>query len=204
MLSTVSPHQSSPMISPVRPGKLTASVLDVTDQNVSRSTTGSSNSGDGSSEGSETGVHSVHLQGDGPCEEERLGGQSMYSGRCLPKLLTDSVVGRLTINVLPDVVFLEIFDFYRKESKDPAVRTPIVWYSPSWRWKELVQVCRKWRHIIFGSPRRLDLRVVCTKTTSTTSLDIWPFALIDIICFPPYTVNEEGVANVIAVVERHD
>jgi hypothetical protein len=54
--------------------------------------------------------------------------------------------------------------------------------------------------VIFGSPRRLDLRVVCTDTTpTTTSLDIWPLFPISISC--RYT-DEKGVENVIAAVEH--
>ena len=75
------------MIPRVHPGKLTAPVLDETKMYPKAPPV----LGDDPPEGSEmrpTRVHSVHLQEDGPCEEER--DESMYFGRCLPKLLTDS------------------------------------------------------------------------------------------------------------------
>src|SRR6266446_1564319 len=42
-------------------------------------------------------------------------------------------------------------------------------------WQRLVHVCRRWRNVVFGSPRRLNLRLVCTpKTPARDTLDIWP------------------------------
>ena len=67
-------------------------------------------------------------------------------------------------------------------------------------------VCRRWRHVVFGSPRRLDLRVVCTNTTPTSRLlDIWPpFPII--VSLPPLfpELDENGVNNLIAALECRD
>jgi hypothetical protein len=52
---------------------------------------------------------------------------------------------RLTIDILPDDALLEIFDFYLGETE---------WTN---RWHILVHVCRRWRLVVFGSPRRLNL-----------------------------------------------
>ena len=42
-------------------------------------------------------------------------------------------------------------------------------------WQTLVHVCRRWRSLVFQSPRRLNLRLVCTpKTSLRDTLDIWP------------------------------
>ena len=62
--------------------------------------------------------------------------------------------------MLPDDDLLEIFDFYVIGSRD--------------RWQTLVHVCRRWRSIVFGSPRRLNLRLVCSTNTPTVTLDVWP------------------------------
>jgi hypothetical protein len=65
------------------------------------------------------------------------------------------------IDVLPDDVLLEIFDLYVDE--DPKA------------WQSLVHVCRRWRCLVFASPRRLNLRLVCTLGTPVRDmLDIWP------------------------------
>src|SRR6266850_1641170 len=78
------------------------------------------------------------------------------------------------IDMLPDDVLLEIFDFYRE---DPAFHT-LIGSIYTWRWQALIQVRRRWRCVIFGSPLRLDLQIVCTDRTPTrTSLDIWPHFL---------------------------
>ena len=64
--------------------------------------------------------------------------------------------------MVPDVALLTIFDFYMDEEK---IET----------WQTLVHVCRKWRNIVFGSPRRLNLRLFCTaRTLRRRKLDIWP------------------------------
>jgi hypothetical protein len=42
-------------------------------------------------------------------------------------------------------------------------------------WQSLVHVCRRWRSLVLTSPRRLNLRLVCTpKTPAKDALDIWP------------------------------
>ena len=47
-------------------------------------------------------------------------------------------------------------------------------------------MCRRWRSVVFGSPRRLDLRLFCTNITrSRDRLDIWP-AL-------PLIINDTGL-----------
>src|SRR6266852_5443496 len=73
------------------------------------------------------------------------------------------------IGVLPDEVLLEIFDFY-------VVMSP--WHSFKARieaWQSLVHVCRRWRSVVLGSPRRLNLRLYCTpETPAKNKLDVWP------------------------------
>jgi hypothetical protein len=42
-------------------------------------------------------------------------------------------------------------------------------------WQLLAHVCRRWRSLLFGSPRRLNLQLVCTpRTPARATLDIWP------------------------------
>jgi hypothetical protein len=62
--------------------------------------------------------------------------------------------------VLPEDVLLEIFYFY--VGKAQGIQA----------WRYLVHVCRPWRSVVFGSPRRLNLQLVCT--AKTRALDIWP------------------------------
>ena len=51
-------------------------------------------------------------------------------------------------------------------------------------WHTLVHVCRKWRNIVFGSPRRLDLRLYCTeKTPVRKTLEVWPLLPIVVYGF---------------------
>ena len=75
----------------------------------------------------------------------------------------------MTIDVHPDDVLLHIFDvcFPEKPGSFIPDRTEV--------WQELVHVCRRWRELVFQSPRRLDLQLLCTAGTPVVKmLDIWP------------------------------
>jgi hypothetical protein len=79
------------------------------------------------------------------------------------------------IGILPDDVLLEIFDFYLDEYIIYGVKSHIE------AWQSLVHVCRRWRSLVFGSPRRLNLRLRCTpETPAKDAMDIWPALPIDI------------------------
>ena len=65
--------------------------------------------------------------------------------------------------MLPDDVLLEMFCFYQEDSDQPG------------EWHVLVHVCRGWRQVVFTSPLRLDLKIICTPTTPVRKyLGIWP------------------------------
>src|SRR6267154_4105393 len=70
--------------------------------------------------------------------------------------------------MLPDDVLLEIFAFYVEEINFYSIHA----------WHTLVHVCRKWRIVVFGSPRRLNLRLQCgtarKPVRARETLDIWP------------------------------
>ena len=96
--------------------------------------------------------------------------------------------------MLPDDVLLAIFDFCVDEYPIPKPGTET--------WQSLIHVCRQWRRIVFGSPRGLNLRLVCTARTPVRDmLDIWPpFPLV----IQNSTSLTEGVDNIVAVIERRD
>jgi hypothetical protein len=108
------------------------------------------------------------------------------------------IIDKMTIDILPDNVLLEIFHFYKD---DPASSDGF-----TWRWTTLIHACRRWRHIVFGSPRRLDLRLRCSDRTPTKRLlDIWPpFPIALYVMMVVVPVNEEGLENIMAAVERRD
>ena len=93
----------------------------------------------------------------------------------------------VSINVLPDDVLLDIFGFYVAET----------WRS---EWQTLVHVCRRWRSIVFGSPRSLELLLVCSdKTPARATLNVWPPLPLHIDC---QAIGES--ADIVAVLERSD
>ena len=70
--------------------------------------------------------------------------------------------------MLPGDILLEIFEFYVDEAVDD---TKIGIEA----WQTLVHVCRLWRNLVFGSPRCLNLRLVCTPGTPVRKApDLWP------------------------------
>ena len=80
----------------------------------------------------------------------------------------------ISIDVLPDEVLLEIFDFYVPLVPQGLFR-PLKLKGETEVWQSLVHVCRRWRSIVFGSSRRLNLRLVCSSRTPVRdTIDIWP------------------------------
>jgi len=118
---------------------------------------------------------------------------------CAPTAADQATSAQATIDVLLDDLLLQIFDLYREES---TRRYPV---KAAWEWTTLAHVCRRWRAIIFASPRRLHLRVTCDpRTPVKTSLDVWPPFPIAITCFPFHTIDKEGEDNLVAALEHRD
>ena len=65
-------------------------------------------------------------------------------------------------------------------------------------WQSPVHVCRQWRSlVVFGSPRRLNFRLVCTHKSATKgALDIWP--ALPLVVSGDITFSVAGKDNVIA------
>ncbi|KAF8502721.1 hypothetical protein F5888DRAFT_1887397 [Russula emetica] len=112
--------------------------------------------------------------------------------RCLRELIT--------FKVLPDDVLLEIFGFcaigdFRLRDK-----------RRTWGWQVLAHVCRRWRNVVFQSPRHLNLRLLCTsKTPARDTLDIWPPLLLIVPDTKKIFIDKSSsVDNIIAALERND
>ncbi|KAH9035490.1 hypothetical protein EDB85DRAFT_2143656 [Lactarius pseudohatsudake] len=103
------------------------------------------------------------------------------------------------INMLPDNVFLEIYNFcLRDPTKYPLQK----------QWQRLVRVCQRWRRIIFASPRRLDLRLTCTHGTPVAqNLAYWPVTLPLTIDYPrlwrsDYRFSHAPDDNIVAALQH--
>ena len=102
----------------------------------------------------------------------------------------------IRIDVLPDDILLEIFDFC--VIVDPASRSK----RATEAWQELVHVCRRWRNLLFESPRRLNLRLYCTPTTpARDTLDVWPALPLIINGF---NVSRSDTDNVITALGQNN
>ena len=92
---------------------------------------------------------------------------------------------------------LEVFDFYLEEDLDEAFFKFEIEV-----WQTLVHVCRRWRSIVFGSPRRLELRLVCgAETPARDTLDVWPSLPLII---RDDILPTEYVDDIIAALKRSD
>ena len=112
-----------------------------------------------------------------------------FAQSCNIKLTSEcNHIGWVTIDILPDDVLLDIFDFLVVEVEN--------------RWCTLVHVCRRWRNVIFGSPHRLNLQLICSdKTPVREMLDVWPPLPIVI---RHSSRSNSGWDNVIAALGRND
>jgi len=104
--------------------------------------------------------------------------------------------------MLPDDALLEIFDFYMVEDFEPYDEQRIE------EWMTLAHVCRRWRSVVFQSPHRLNLRLLCTPDRpARDSLDIWPS--FPLVIYDSYSIlwndsDTSGVDNIIAALEHND
>ncbi|KAH9958061.1 hypothetical protein BC827DRAFT_1222011 [Russula dissimulans] len=102
------------------------------------------------------------------------------------------------VDILPNELLLEIFDFHRLATLcDPS--------SP-WQWHRLAHVSQRWRHVVFSSPCRLDLRLVYTyKNPVRKTVDLWPVFPIS-IWYPVSSeyrrLTSEDEGNVLAVLKH--
>ena len=105
--------------------------------------------------------------------------------------------------MLPDDLLLEIFDFCRIH---PSFKFIFHLGCPGlWKWHLLAHVCQRWRQIIFESPQRLDIKILCTpKTPIREKLHIWPTLPIVVDCNSIDGIGTEGEDNLVAALGHSD
>ncbi|KAI0298211.1 hypothetical protein BC826DRAFT_1184390 [Russula brevipes] len=131
---------------------------------------------DDPSEGLQMGERSTHLHGEFYGPQDRAG-----------------------IDKLTDDALLEIFDFHLNGNYIlPRPRNADEWHT-------LVHVCQRWRNIVFASPHRLNLLLLCTHNRPVRAmLDIWPLLPLTIGYNRPNAWQGQDADNVIAALEHHD
>ena len=136
--------------------------------------------------------------------EVRLRRDLAASLRPLSRGTGPSYRNRTTINMLPDDVLLEMFiSCLRRPYEAP--------FSCMLAWHVLVHVCRRWRRIIFSSPRHLDLKILCTLGMPVRkNLGCWP-AFPIVVDYHVYWSPGSGKSvltdeedNIIAALEHPD
>jgi hypothetical protein len=109
----------------------------------------------------------------------------------------------ITISKLSDNVLLEIFDVCQI-NHDPPIR-PVALPEAVWDWLILAHVCQRWRQVIFASPLRLNLRILCTNgTPARKNLNIWPTFPIHLEYFYRQAIQAIDEDNIIAALENPD
>jgi hypothetical protein len=105
--------------------------------------------------------------------------------------------------MLPDDILLEIFNFYVDGYVDDYLG-PFKGVEATWI--KLAHMCRRWRSVVFQSPRRLNLQLVCTANTPVRdTLDIWPpFPLIIYIFGKIIYKDELSSLDVIVAALEHN
>ena len=114
---------------------------------------------------------------------------------------TVSVPRSTAIDILPDDALLHIFDSCRVDHNPDELP-----FHPVWQWQRLIHVFRRWRLIMFSSPRRLELYLLCKRGTPVRkNLDLWPAFPIIIDNFY-YTLSKslDDDDNIIAALEHPD
>ncbi|KAN0131226.1 hypothetical protein V8E53_010930 [Lactarius tabidus] len=115
---------------------------------------------------------------------------------------------KATVNNIPDNVLLEIFSFYLYDTdpdRDSYFRDTRKWQT----WRILAHICQRWRRIIFSSPRRLNLHIICTPGTPVgKNLAFWPVVLPIILDYYPKpfcgsgSLDPDDEDNIIFVLEH--
>ena len=144
----------------------------------------------------------MHIQIEGitfPCQCTLLKIVPSTDVSCAGKLRP---IHASTISMLSDDVLLEIFDFCQK-NHTPGPQCEAL-PGAVWDWQILVHVCQRWRQVVFASPLRLNLRILCKPGTPVRKhLDIWPIFPIHIEYMIPEAI--EGIDdNIVAALEHPD
>jgi hypothetical protein len=120
--------------------------------------------------------------------------------------IVDRIQRRETIiNVLPDDVLLQIFEWCRVDCNPPW--SP---FDPALDLHRLIHICRRWRQVIFSSPPCLAVYLLCTyRKPASKNLGFWPAfpIVIDYINYPGYngkTLSPNDEDNVIAALKNPD
>jgi hypothetical protein len=104
-------------------------------------------------------------------------------------------VALVTVHHLPDIALLDIFRFYHDGSDVDE-------------WHTLVHVCQRWRDLVFESPHRLNLRLLCNRRRPVMALpDIWsalPIVIEDDYRGTCLGTWDEELDNIIAALEHPD
>lgn len=145
---------------------------------------------DAPTEGAVTGGNLIFFQEE---HDEERGQRMSLAWYSVTSTDPPNVGRRVMIDKLPGHILLEVFNFFVNEANQIE------------GWHTLAHVCQTWRNIVFDSPRRLNLRLLCTARRRVRELlYIWPALPIILRDRDGPTSLVEGVDNIIAALEQND
>ena len=132
-------------------------------------------------------------------EAGRLGSSQTWTDSDSDRPFPCVIIGKLPDDVLLEifvcVVGLQVHDYFPDDEPRHLESG----------WRTLVHVCKRWRSVVFSSPRRLDLRLFCTNTRPVKLLlDIWPPLPIYIYACHSGKSPLQGVTNILAALKQHN
>ena len=117
--------------------------------------------------------------------------RTFFAWQSVPAIDWWDVLARMTVDMLPDFALLEIFDLHANGFEAQIEE-----------WHTLVHVCRKWRDVVFRSPRRLNLRLYCgPRTPVREMLNVWPCLPIVVGAYGSEIQDED---NIVAALEHNE
>jgi hypothetical protein len=106
------------------------------------------------------------------------------------------------MGTLPDDVLLEIFDFYISADDTPHYGLKVPQHEDGWH--TLVHVCKRWRLVVFASPCRLNLQLLCTNRRPVrNALDVWPSFPLVIKSYRGLSRSQD-TSNIIAALKQQN
>ena len=103
-----------------------------------------------------------------------------------------------SVDALNDDILLIVFNYYRKDDEKYWLRLG---------WCKLAHVCRRWRHLIYGSASYLDVRLLCTNGSPgvDTLAHLPPLPLVIDYQFETATIDaveEWGISHALQLRDR--
>ena len=105
------------------------------------------------------------------------------------------------MDILPDDILLCIFKVYMNGTFRKGWHILAHGVKEWHHWHGLVQVCRRWRTLVFSSPHHLNVQLLCSAQTPARKLDTWP--ALPVVVYQHHFLKQK-LDNLLAAVKHND